>query len=418
MTTRSIRQRAASTTPKTASEGATRRLTLDELVYIISMGVALNTKVAGVDIPSIVIYGIAAFWIAVALFRTVLGEPILNRGLKPLGIRFAAPKVLMLVYSYALVGLGLATAGDGLGGLNQIISVALPISTVYLYGSRSIDLVFWSCLVSFLFVVPYTCIVEGIGSIAAPFLSVFDPTIINPFETHQFTFTAGFLFVYYSLINKEAGHGWKSIASFAMCFMGFKRIVLLALLLVVAVRALRIPMSKKSGMTLYNTLLAAMAIACFVFIVLLYSGFVEGWMKGHSINVMGRNYYWQTAVSNSFFGPAYLGAGTNSLTHLLTGQYAYLHVGGVHCDILKYYFEIGFFGFIAWLIYFLVYLPNWLKRSCGTQTFEAYSLTVLFMFVLFFTDNVDIYYGSQLLFAAIPMVVWFESRDAEKEMEN
>lgn len=52
---------------------------------------------------------------------------------------------------------------------------------------------------------------------------------------------------------------------------------------------------------------------------------------------------------------------------------------------------------------------------CGEETFNAYVLITLFMFVLFFTDNVDIYYGSQLLFAAIPMVIWVKSHSSLEE---
>lgn len=387
------------------------RLTIDELVYIVSMGVALNTSVAGYDIPEFVIYGIAIFWIVIALCRTItISELPLNRGLKPLAIHFAAPKITIVAYSYLLLLLDLVPSGD-FGGINQIIAVALPIASVYLYGEKTVDLVFLSCFVSFLFVVPYTCILEGPDSLLAPLRAVFDSTANNPFETHQFTFTAGFLLVYYSLIDREKGYKWKAFGSFAMCFIGFKRIALLAILVVIAVKAIHGLLGKRFNEGFYSAGLVCLAIVSFGFVALLYNGFVAEWMSSHSINVMGRNYYWQVAVSNSYFSPFYLGAGVNSLTHLFASSlYSYLHVGGVHNDILKYYYEIGFVGFVCWISYLLVYLPSWLRKNCGNRAFEAYTLTVLFMFVLFFTDNVDIYYGSQLLFAAIPMVAWLKSR--------
>lgn len=389
-------------------KGEEARLTLDEFVYIISMGVAFNTSVAGYNIPTVVVCGIAGFWILLALYRTVSGAAPLDRGLKPLGIRFAAPKLLILIYSYVLFCLGLIPSGN-LGGINQIVSVALPIASVYLYGRKTIDLVFLSCLVSFLFVVPFTCINEGFDSLLAPIRTVFDSTVSNPFETHQFAFTAGFLLIYYLYIDQEQGHAWKSLCSFIMCFIGYKRIVLLAVLAVVVVKVIHDLLGNKVKIKFYRIGLLCLAALSFLFIVFLYNGFAASWMSSHSVNVMGRNYYWQVAVSNSFFSPFYLGGGVNSLTHLLTSSYSYLHVGGVHSDILKYYYEIGFVGFICWLCYFLLYLPSWIRRNCGPRTFEAYTLTSLFMFVLFFTDNVDIYYGSQLLFAAIPMVVWLKS---------
>ena len=244
---------------------------------------------------------------------------------------------------------------------------------------------------------------------------MFNSLAFNPFETHQFTFTAAFLSVYYLLIDCERGRGIKTITSLTMCFMGFKRIVLLAIFVVVVVHVIHSHLGKKAGAQIYSAGLFLLAVCCFVFVVLLYNGFISSWMSGHSLNVMGRNYYWQATVDNSVFSPLYIGAGVNSLTHLFTTSYSFLHVGGVHCDILKYYYEIGFFGFLCWLGYFLVYLPAWIRKVCGEETFNAYVLITLFMFVLFFTDNVDIYYGSQLLFAAIPMVIWLKSHPSLEE---
>lgn len=87
------------------------RLTVDEFAFIVSMGIALNTQVAGYDIPNVVVYGISVFWIGVALSRTVSTSGPLNRGLKPLGIRFALPKMLILLYSYFLFVTGLSSSG-------------------------------------------------------------------------------------------------------------------------------------------------------------------------------------------------------------------------------------------------------------------------------------------------------------------
>lgn len=399
-------------------QGGGKRLTLDEFVFIISMGVALNTKVAGYDIPDIIVYGIATFWVVLALYRTIAGGAPLNRGLKPLGVRFAAPKFLILCISYLYLAFGLIPSGK-LGGINQILCAALPIASVYLYGRKTIDLIFFSCFVSFLFVVPYTCIVMGLGSLLAPIRAIFDSTAVNPFETHQFTFTAGFLFVYYLMIDKEYGHGWKAVGAFIMCFIGFKRIVLLAVIAVIFVKTAHGMVSKRAETRFYSIGLMLLAVISFTYVALIYNGFIANWMSSHSVNVMGRNYYWQVAVANSSFAPSYLGGGVNSLTHLFnSADYSYLRVGGVHNDILKYYYEIGFFGFICWLLYFLAYLPSWILKVCGTKTFEAYSLVTIFMFILFFTDNVDIYYGSQLLFAAIPMVVWLNSKADDKKGVN
>ena len=101
------------------------RLTVDEFAFIVSMGIALNTQVAGYDIPNVVVYGISFFWIVIALSRAVSSNGPLNRGLKPLGIRFALPKMLILLYSYFLFVTGLSSSGHP-GGVQSVHCCCTP----------------------------------------------------------------------------------------------------------------------------------------------------------------------------------------------------------------------------------------------------------------------------------------------------
>ena len=194
--------------------------------------------------------------------------------------------------------------------------------------------------------------------------------------------------------------------SLFMCFIGFKRIVMVAFVFVAMMSFVSSHLAPKYRVPFFGVSLICIGLGCFTYISLLYSGFIEDFMSTTSINVMGRNYYWQVAVDNSAFSMLYFGHGVNSLQKLLTSSYAYLHVGGVHCDILKMYYELGFIGFVLWLYYYLRYIPSWLKGRGASQTLIAYGLITVFQFVLFFTDNVDIYLGSQLVYCSISLSVW------------
>lgn len=390
--------------PQTRFYNQKTHLAVDELVFIISMGFALNPGVASFEMPSIIPYCFFAVWVCLSLFKASNSKLVKDYGLKPLGIRLAAPKVAMLVLSVALFVFKIARFGL-VGGANQILAFAIPIAAVYLFGSKTIDLIFYSCLVSMAFVVPFIMLLCGPSSIFGPIYSLFDPMALNPFETSQFTFTASYLCVYYCCIDKRKSTG-KALGSLLMCFMGFKRIVLLAFCFAFLLDAVLKRLSFDIRKSTYIAIMTLVGIGCFAFVALMFSGFIENVMSLLSINVMGRNYYWQVAIDNSVFSLAYLGQGVNTLQKLLTTTYSYLHVGGVHCDILKMYFELGFIGFVLWLYYYLLYLPKWLLGKGATCTFEAYALITIFQFVLFVTDNVDIYLGSQLVYCAIPLVLW------------
>lgn len=381
-------------------------LTLDEIFFIIVMGIGLNPNIAGFEMPKSISYCFYAIWVCLALYKASSIRLVRDYGLKPLGIRFAAPKIAMVVYSLLLSLIGLSDSGV-VGGLNQIASFVVPIAAVYLFGTKTIDLIFYSCVISTAFVIPFTVFLYGPTCLFAPIRAVFDSTASNPFETSQFTFTASYLSVYYCCLDKNRRPGMM-ITSLFMCFVGFKRIVLVALVLVLMLNIICSRMTLKYKESVLVISLTCIGLGCFAYIALLYSGFIEDFMSASSINVMGRNYYWKVAVDNSTFNLLYFGQGVNSLQKLLTTSYSYLHVGGVHCDILKMYYELGFLGFVLWLYYYLIYIPSWLKGRDVHQTLIAYGLITMFQFVLFFTDNVDIYLGSQLVYCSIPLIIWID----------
>ena len=391
---------------KMANMNKRQPLTLDEIFFVIVMGIGLNPNVAGFEMSKSISYCFYAIWVCLAFYKASNERLVCDYGIKPLGVRIAAPKIAMVVYSLLLSALGLSDSGL-VGGLNQIASFVVPIAAVYLFGSKTIDLIFYSCIISTAFVIPFTVFFYGPECLIAPFRAVFDSRASNPFETSQFTFTASYLCVYYSCLDKNRRPG-KIIASLFMCFIGFKRIVLVALMFVMLLNFILIRVAPQSKESIVARSLICIGLGCFAYISLLYSGFIEDLMSTSSINVMGRNYYWQVAVDNSAFNLFYLGQGVNSLQKLLTTYYSYLHVGGVHCDILKMYYELGFIGFALWLYYYLGYIPSWLKRRNAHQTLVAYGLVTMFQFVLFFTDNVDTYLGSQLVYCSIPMIIWID----------
>ena len=387
-----------------------KALTFDGAIFILCMVFALNPNIAGYKVPTVVPYCLYALWVFLAICKVSSARTVVDTGLKPLGARLAAPKIAMILYTAILVVTGVSDYGV-VGGLNQLASFAIPIAAIYLFGATAIDLIFYACVFSAALLIPFTVALYGPSCIVAPFLSVMDSTVSNPFETNQFTFTATYLCVFYCFLDKRKITS-RVVLSLIMCFIGFKRIAVLALLVAALFKYISKNMTPRSRFAIYRGVLLCLGVGCFAFIFLLYSGFIKDLMSLFSVNVMGRNYYWQAAVDNSVFSITYLGQGVNTLQELLTTNYSYLRVGGVHCDILKMYFELGFVGFILWLYYYLVYMPRWIARSGAVLTFEAYAIVTLLQFVLFFTDNVDIYLGSQILFCTIPMALWVTEVDS------
>ncbi len=85
---------------------------------------------------------------------------------------------------------------------------------------------------------------------------------------------------------------------------------------------------------------------CYFYIYIMTDGDVfYDFIQSMGINVMGRDYYYRAIMDYAQFKPSFLGIGRNVVTQLLNTELSYLHVGGVHSDIIKMYVENGFILF-------------------------------------------------------------------------
>lgn len=145
-------------------------------------------------------------------------------------------------------------------------------------------------------------------------------------------------------------------------------------------------------------------VFCYFFIFILMQGseFYDLLIK-YGINSMGRNYYYEAIINYAEFSPTFLGIGRNAVTKILTTDLAYMHVGGVHSDIIKMYVENGFILFGWWLWYYLVYLTKVYRKKYGNQSAILYFGLVIYTFTMYLTDNVEIYFICQIITIVLPM---------------
>lgn len=381
-------------------------LGLTRAVFTLSMTIALSSQLANISVPEILSFGIALFWIllsAAGMLKTGLAED--HRRLFGL---FVTPRLFIWLYTFSLLVLGLVDGSNLGSGIQLIIMGLLPFSCTYLLGVKGIDSICDACIISFAFSIPFTVLMDGPQALAAPIVSIFDETAANPFETHAFTFTVGYLFIYYSCI-KQKGTESSSRARFAMSLVmmlfGFKRILLLAVVLVVLFTLVidRLPARQQRLLSLI-VFVAIFGVSWF-YVVAVKTGLFDTLVASFGIDTMGRVFYYDAILQNAPLDPTFLGFGYNAVSGMLSTTYSYLKVGGLHSDILKMYVELGAIGFTVWMGYYLFLLPYLIEKYYGTQAHRLMAILTVFSFVLFFTDNTDTYLGSQLLLYGIPMMV-------------
>lgn len=215
--------------------------------------------------------------------------------------------------------------------------------------------------------------------------ALFDaPTFVKIFRWESvFAFSFGIFGLYYAYTKK-----WK-VFIIAVLFMLFaeKRIAILAILAALFVMGIMwiFRQSKKLALIIWG----AVGGAVYLYIYLIYSGFIEAFCWGANINTNGRVEMYGRMADEFEFSLGYFGEGLGVVENLL-GHWNVIRFANLHNDLLKFYIEIGFWGLlIYWLSYGIMY---WLaEKGFGKSKMNFLLGISVYSAVLFATDNVSIY---------------------------
>ena len=136
--------------------------------------------------------------------------------------------------------------------------------------------------------------------------------------------------------------------------------------------------------------------------------------KDFGINTMGRSNYYQAMMKYAEFSPSFMGIGRHVTVRILTTDLDYFGLGGIHSDILKMYVENGFIVFGLWLWYYLINVTRQYKKRFGFKEAIMYFGLTIYTFTLYLTDNIEIYFISQLFSIITPAAYALSRRKAEE----
>lgn len=381
-----------------------RRFDLNAIVFIVSMAIALRYNRESLAIRNIG-YAIDLFWIALAavtLLRMQNKSVEKNSDYKPLALKLLLPKILIWAYGAFLTVVGLADAEAFSTGFTVLATFVLPMSALFLFRAKTVDYVFWANLITFLFEVCMILIQSGPSALMAAIASIGTADAINPFEHYSWTFLSAFFLVYYTFFvsDEELKYRWVyQTVSIVMFILGFKRILLAAVIVVAIILVATNRVQTKNGIVLLRSILVIIGLGCILMVWGLYNGWLFDLLASSGINMMGRTIYWRHIINMTSFNIAYLGNGVNWTYQWLSNNLYYLGgAGALHNDILKMYVEIGFPGFLVWLYLFLWAIPSFIQKRYGFRALKAYAVFTAMMFIIYATDNVDTYYGPQFLY--------------------
>ncbi len=213
--------------------------------------------------------------------------------------------------------------------------------------------------------------------------------IIVRAEIHELAFCLGAYLIYMILKPKKNIAFVILLALTLFCFISaFKRIGMVAIVIALFFGVMLKFISKYSKK-------AAMNLAMFftVLIILLLIGYIAlikmnafELLEQIGIDTSGRaNIY--SAVSKYYdFSPGFLGNGIGFLTYQLNSN---IHIGvaSVHNDFLQYFIDLGFWGYIMWLVSMTLLRVRYFGANGNVESAIVTFALLVYLIVVSLTDN-------------------------------
>lgn len=346
---------------------------------------------------------IFALLTVISAFVYFLARPDISKAAVSLksALVFAVP-LLVIVLSSMLVWIidksELSTIMRGLSGClvyTNILSCALAAGSVmYVFGENGIWFNLVSILASNLLMILTIIASDGIGAFFGEFIKLVLSFAENTGETivkaeiHELAFCLGAYIIYMLYKPKKKLWFWALFAVTCFCFLAaFKRIAMVAIVVVAVIRIIFFlirKISEKAVIRAANTVMLIMTILLVAYILVIKLD-VFTYMEKAGIETNGRAFIYSHVNEYYDFSPLFPGRGIGFLTYQLN-EVVSLGVSAVHNDFLQFYIDLGFFGYILWLLSMTVLRTAYFGKDDADTALITMLLTV-YLIIVSSTDN-------------------------------
>lgn len=293
----------------------------------------------------------------------------------------------------------------------NMLSFALSAaSLLYIFGEKGI----WYNLIAILaanMLMIVTVIAQyGLGNYFSEFITLIvtfaDVTgdIIVQAEVHELAFCLGAYLIYMLYKPKKNIVYFLLLFLSLFCFLSaFKRIAMIAIAIALFFGYLLKFIARYSPKTAsrLTTVLSIAVVAVLVGYVALIKLDVFELLEKAGINTSGRVEIYNAVDKFYEFSPDFLGNGIGFLTYQLS---SFMHVGvtSVHNDFLQHFIDLGFWGYILWLLSLTLVRVRYFGRRGNVDNAIITFILTLYLIIVSSTDNTINY---PLLTAVLAMLM-------------
>lgn len=280
--------------------------------------------------------------------------------------------------------------------VNQLLAALVAAAFLYLFGEKGIWYNLIAILIANLMMIITIMLENGVGvyleELTRLIVTFSGETgeVIQKAEIHELAFCLGAYLVYMLLFFSTTRKHLILLCLTAFCFLSaFKRIAMAAIAVAVSLGWLLRWLHKRGKDKMVRRIAIFMLlVACVVLVAYIafvrYGGFHA--LERMGIDTMSRADIYDKVEDYYIFSPAYIGHGMGYLSYQLT-RVRDLWETAIHNDFLQFYIDLGFWGYIFWLLSLTVLRVKYFgSRNKIEGEILAFSMTC-YILILSTTDN-------------------------------
>lgn len=281
--------------------------------------------------------------------------------------------------------------------MNMLSAALAAGALLYIFGEKGVWLNLIAIVISNMIMLVMIILEYGLPSFISELITLVvtfageTGDIIKHAEIHELAFCLGAYLVYMAFKPKKKIMFWVLFALAGFCFVAaFKRIAMAAIA-VALVLGWGLKLLSKFNDKLTFRLTQALTILIVV-ILIAYIAIIKSdiftTLQESGVETSGRSYVYTVVDRFYEFSPEFFGYGIGFLTYQLnSGSIVGTGVTAVHNDFLQHYIDLGFWGYIIWLISMTLTRINYFGKKGKTENAIVAFVLIVYFVISSSTDN-------------------------------
>lgn len=342
----------------------------------------------------------------------------------------------MLVWGLSLSQFNIITRGSFFV-VYELLGILTAVATIYLFGREGVRILLVAILLANGIHIIESIVANGVGAFFLEYVELIvsftgkTGPIMKSFENLGYAFVLGYFLLFQVLeeifdrrLRKQGLESlsmlrrewWLFLLAGACFLLGLKRGVLFAILVGFMTGVLLIHLQAQETRSVVRVLCVLLVLFGFAYVIGCYYGVLE-WLEAVGINTNTRAHFLEQIRDYYEMGIGYLGKGAGYVSRMMEeGNFVQVSdgyiPGDIHNDYLRQYIELGFFGFLVWMLLFSSYKVEYFFHGLETETDRLHGvMTLCFVvanYVVFLIDNTLYYFKVTMMVSLLVMAYHFE----------